>query len=121
MMMDERRYRKKKLKEIDPEEYEDEVWLAFVEPQYENEYSRLLATHRSGNPMYRKVQTKEEYDRCIEDHREKIKEVLKVLNPNVEVPEPKLIEIKKVAIGLDEYDHLRNAGMEVANIPRPAP
>lgn len=39
----EKRNRRKKLKEIDPEEYEDEIWLAYVEPQYENEYSRMLA------------------------------------------------------------------------------
>ena len=42
-MLFEKRFRKKKLKEIDPEEYEDEIWLAYVEPQYENEYSRMLA------------------------------------------------------------------------------
>ncbi len=42
-MLHERKFRKKKLKEIDPEEYEDEIWLAYVEPQYENEYSRMMA------------------------------------------------------------------------------
>ena len=43
MMLHERKFRKKKLKEIDPDEYEDEIWLAYVEPQYENEYSRMMA------------------------------------------------------------------------------
>ena len=32
MIIDEKKYRKKKLKEIDPDEYEDEIWLAYVEP-----------------------------------------------------------------------------------------
>lgn len=37
------RKRRKKLKEIDAEEYEDEIWLAYVEPQYENEYAKMVA------------------------------------------------------------------------------
>jgi hypothetical protein len=41
------RNRKRNLKEIDNDEYEDEIWLAYVEPQYENEYSRMLATMKS--------------------------------------------------------------------------
>ena len=44
LMLQDRKFRKRKLKEIDPEEYEDEIWLAYVEPQYENEYSRMMAT-----------------------------------------------------------------------------
>ena len=45
--LQEKRDRRKKIKEIDVDEYEDEIWLAYVEPQYENEYSRMLATMRS--------------------------------------------------------------------------
>jgi hypothetical protein len=30
------------LKEVDADEYEDEIWLAYVEPQYENEYTRMM-------------------------------------------------------------------------------
>ena len=37
-----RRARRKTLKEIDADEYEDEIWLAYVEPQYENEFSRMI-------------------------------------------------------------------------------
>jgi len=37
------RKRRKKLKEKDADEYEDEIWLAYVEPQYENEFSRMIA------------------------------------------------------------------------------
>jgi hypothetical protein len=37
-----RRNRRKTLKDIDADEYEDEIWLAYVEPQYENEYSKML-------------------------------------------------------------------------------
>ena len=46
-----RRNRRKCLKEIDADEYEDEIWLAYVEPQYENEFSRMLvAQNRSYVP-----------------------------------------------------------------------
>jgi hypothetical protein len=31
-MLFDRKNRKRKIKEIDPEEYEDEIWLAYVEP-----------------------------------------------------------------------------------------
>lgn len=41
------RKRRKKLKEVDADEYEDEIWLAYVEPQYENEYSKMIAAQRS--------------------------------------------------------------------------
>ena len=37
-----RRNRRKTLKDIDADEYEDEIWLAYVEPQYETEYSKML-------------------------------------------------------------------------------
>jgi hypothetical protein len=46
--------------------------------------------------------------------------LLKKLNPNIEVPEPKIIEVKKAAIKLPIYDHLRE-GVEVIDIPEPAP
>lgn len=102
MMLEDRKYRKKKLKEIDPDEYEDEIWLAYVEPQYENEYSRMLATMKTqGNPNYkRSVNTKEELENCINESREKVKNIMKMFNPNVEVPEPKLVEINKISIKL---------------------
>lgn len=35
------------MKEIDADEYSDEVWLAYVEPQYENEYAKMLAAQRT--------------------------------------------------------------------------
>ena len=34
-------------------------------------------------------------------HKEKIKSLMSKLNPNVEVPEPKVIEIVKAAINLN--------------------
>ena len=39
------------MKEIDADEYEDEIWLAYVEPQYENEYSKMLAAQRTPHIM----------------------------------------------------------------------
>jgi hypothetical protein len=57
-MLQEKQNRKKKLKQIDVDEYEDEIWLAYVEPQYENEYSRMLATMRSQahtNPLLKSM------------------------------------------------------------------
>lgn len=35
------------MKQKDLEEYEDEIWLAYVEPQYENEYSKMIAAQKS--------------------------------------------------------------------------
>lgn len=32
---------------------------------------------------------------------------MKKLNPNIEAPEPRVIQIKKVAIYIDEYNDLR--------------
>ena len=43
-----RRNRRKQLKEIDADEYEDEIWLAYVEPQYENEFSRMIVAQNRG-------------------------------------------------------------------------
>ena len=57
--------------------------------------------------IYRPVQTNEELEKQISVHRDKIKALLSKLNPNVEVPEPKIIEIKKFAIKLPIYDNLR--------------
>ena len=34
------------MKEIDADEYEDEIWLAYVEPQYENEFSRMIVAQK---------------------------------------------------------------------------
>ena len=42
------------------------------------------------------------------------------MNPNVEVPEPKIIEILKIAIKLPIYDCLRE-NLQVADISEPAP
>lgn len=39
------------MKEIDADEYEDEIWLAYVEPQFENEYSKMLAAQRQPHIM----------------------------------------------------------------------
>lgn len=44
-----------------------------------------------------------------------------LLNPNVDAPEPKLIEICKIAIKLPEYDYLRVNGEDVRDLDRPAP
>lgn len=46
----------------------------------------------------------------IENHRNQIKQFIKKLNPNVEVPQPKTLEIKKLAIYIEEYDELRKYG-----------
>ena len=43
-----------------------------------------------------------------------------MLNPNVDIPFPKLIEIAKVAIKLSEYDELRK-DKEVKDLKEPAP
>lgn len=66
-MVQDRKFRKKKLKEIDPDEYEDEIWLAYVEPQYENEYSRMMATQQRtmNSTIYKPVQTNEEIEKQV--------------------------------------------------------
>ena len=58
-------------------------------------------------------------DKQITESREKIRNLLRFMNPNVEVPMPKLVEIKKVAINIDEYDQLRD-GVEVQDLKEPA-
>lgn len=122
-MQQQMRNRKKNLKEIDNEEYEDEIWLAFVEPQYENEYSRMLATMRSQalqNPY--KSLPADFKDEDIEVERNKIRSCLyDQLNPNVDAPIPKVIEIQKKAIKLCEYDHTREGSVEVKDLDKPAP
>ena len=45
---------------------------------------------------------------------------MKKLNPNVDVPQPKTLEIRKLAINLDEYAELRKFGQRAEDIPEPA-
>lgn len=45
---------------------------------------------------------------------------MKRLNPNVEIPQPKLIELKKIAIDLEEYDDTRKYGQRAENLSQPA-
>lgn len=46
---------------------------------------------------------------------------MKQFNPNVEVPEPKLLELKKTAINLADYDNLRqDPSIEIPDLPQPA-
>ena len=88
----------------------------------------MLATMRSQaatNPLIRAFGgvngVNQEED--IQSTRERIRSCLfALLNPNVEVPYPKLIEINKGAVKLPQYDHLRGEGCkEVKDIPEPAP
>lgn len=42
------------------------------------------------------------------------------MNPNVDVPMPKTIQLKKLAINLPEFEELRKFGQKAADIPEPA-
>ena len=42
------------------------------------------------------------------------------MNPNVEIPQPKTIEIKKLAIFLEDYDELRKYGQRAEDLSQPA-
>ncbi len=44
-----------------------------------------------------------------------------MLNPNVEIPAPKLLELNKAAIKLPQYDHCRTSGVIVKDLDKPAP
>ena len=61
-----------------------------------------MATHQRNmnNTIYKPVQTSEELEKQMALHREKIKSLMSKLNPNVEIPEPKIIEVVKAAIKL---------------------
>jgi hypothetical protein len=41
---------------------------------------------------------------------------MRKLNPNVEVPQPKILEIKKIAIELEEFDELRKYGQRAEDL-----
>ena len=60
----------------------------------------------------------------VQKHRELVKKQMGSLNPNVEVPFPKTIMMKKAAIDLVEFDHARElaraCGEEVHNLSQPA-
>jgi hypothetical protein len=45
---------------------------------------------------------------------------MKKLNPNAEVPFPKTIAIKKLAVSLEEYDHTREHGARAVDLSQPA-
>ena len=94
-----------------------------MEPQYENEYSRMLATMRSQalqNPVSKALPANFN-DQDITVERDRIRSCLyDQLNPNVDAPEPKMIEIWKKAIDLQEYDNYRE-GIEVKDLVCPAP
>lgn len=83
----------------------------------------MMATHQRNmnNTIYKPVQTNEELEKQMALHKEKIKSLMSKLNPNVEVPEPKVIEVVKAAIKLPQYDHLRANGAIIVDIPEPAP
>ena len=113
-----RRNRRKTLKDIDADEYEDEIWLAYVEPQYENEYSKMLVAQN------RMIMAKSEDDHKLMQQREMIRKQMDTLNQNTDVPVPKTIMIKKVAINLAEFDdareELRVNGLNVFDLDEPA-
>ena len=46
--------------------------------------------------------------------------MLKKMNPNVEIPMPKVIEIKKLAVMLDSYRNLRRYGQRAEDLSQPA-
>jgi hypothetical protein len=81
----------------------------------------MMATMRSqaaSNPLYRAMLTNTEED--INLNRAKIRSCLfDLLNPNVEVPSPKLLEILKAAIKLPQYDKNRE-GVTVKDLAEPA-
>ena len=65
------------------EEYEDEIWLAYVEPQYENEYAKMVAAQKSrtaASYLSKKAEAQ------IENQRNQMRQHLKKMNPNVEIP-----------------------------------
>ncbi len=70
------------------------MWLAYVEPQYENEYSRMLAAQRTPHLV------KQFDDEQIEQQRGLVKEALGKLNQNVAIPMPKTISVLKLAINI---------------------
>lgn len=50
-----------------------------------------------------------------------IRAILAQFNPNVEIPMPKLLQLKKIALKLDEYDNLRNGLENIPDLKEPAP
>ena len=113
-----RRNRRKTLKEIDADEYEDEIWLAYVEPQYENEFSRMIVAQN------KPLQRKQFEDEQAQAKREFVRKEMAKLNPNTEIPLPKRIMIKKAAIDFAEYDYVRQMARErgevIKNLDEPA-
>ena len=59
-------------------------------------------------------------DEQIEQQRQIVKDQMNKLNQNVDVPVPKQVVIKKVAIQVEEYDHLRPEGTNVFDLDEPA-
>lgn len=49
-----------------------------------------------------------------------MKQFIKKMNPNVEIPIPKVVEIRKLAIFLEEYDDLRKFGQRAEDLAEPA-
>jgi hypothetical protein len=49
-----------------------------------------------------------------------MKQFLKKLNPNVDIVYPKCLEIKKLAVEIDEYAELRKFGQRAEDLPEPA-
>ena len=56
----------------------------------------------------------------IENQRTQMKQFLKKLNPNVDIVYPKCLEIKKLAVEIDEYAELRKFGQRAEDLPEPA-
>jgi len=109
-MFFDRKNRRKKMKVIDPEEYEEQLWVSYVEPQYENEYSRMLAS----------AQKLHKPDGSLVISQEQVQSVLRLFNPNVTIPRPKAVLINKKAIFMREYDQLREDGEELKDLEAPA-
>lgn len=58
----------------------------------------------------------------MEARKAEIEELKKKLNSNVTTQGPRFIEIKKIAIKLEEYDYLRaDPSVEIADLDEPGP
>jgi len=42
------------------------------------------------------------------------------MNPNIEIPQPKSVNIRKIAIDIEEYDSLRKYGEKAEDLSQPA-
>lgn len=90
-----------------------------MEPQYENEEAREHA--RKEIEKNKATAAKVIEKNKLHDTQQKIKNLFnQVYNPNVEIPEPRFILIKKLAIMTEEFDFLRIVGQKVPDLPTSA-